>query len=448
LTGMSCTRNNLCVLHVLVPASALSYAYRWCSLGQPHPTTGLRYFEASDPRAALVLSTLDPRIHFALVHAARCLLLPHPLLPPAARNLVQARAVKPSYPPTPPPTSLSRPPPSFHCPVPPSCPARAPCLPGLAPAPGVRRAGLPAGACVLPREPGQRAERGRPRVLRQQCGYCARAMGHARGRPAGVVPLPPLSRTVVWDSCRRRSAIYLFSPCLALRELPRTARCAGVRWVLLWQVDVDGARGVVTLSKIWEWYGGDFGPDLAGVLAWISARLPEAKRAALAAVLAAAGCVDVVCSSAAARGAGRPSAACVGVSARSWDVVCLWITLSLPPPPPPPLLLTGAHRTWSRLRRTTGQQISHTSTLRQWPQRPAPAVCNCTATPASPHDRHGKTNGGCSDTATTQRGAIRSLPPSATQWGARRGIRVVQAPAPPRWPLTDCQRRPGPGRRA
>ena len=47
-----------------------------CVCLQTHPTTKLRYFGEGDPRAALVVPHLDPRIHFALVRKPR-IPLPH-----------------------------------------------------------------------------------------------------------------------------------------------------------------------------------------------------------------------------------------------------------------------------------------------------------------------------------------------------------------------------------
>jgi hypothetical protein len=64
---------------------------------------------------------------------------------------------------------------------------------------------------------------------------------------------------------------------------------------------VDTDAGTVELSKIFEWYGRDFAPDMTGVLQWIAPRLPEDRRAALAAVLASGkyvfnwGAVEGVC---------------------------------------------------------------------------------------------------------------------------------------------------------
>jgi hypothetical protein len=52
-----------------------------CVCFQTHPTTKLRYFGEGDPRAALVVPHLDPRIHFALVRKPPIPLSPCPLPP-------------------------------------------------------------------------------------------------------------------------------------------------------------------------------------------------------------------------------------------------------------------------------------------------------------------------------------------------------------------------------
>ena len=44
-------------------------------------------------------------------------------------------------------------------------------------------------------------------------------------------------------------------------------------------MDVDVAGNSVVLSKIFEWYGKDFAPDM---LTWVQARLPAAQAGALA----------------------------------------------------------------------------------------------------------------------------------------------------------------------